>query len=110
MLGEKFYIPTTVEERAIKLGDGTEEVLFFRHLENTAFELFAMQSASGDEDVASKASARLLVAGLCDSEGKPVITIEQAVRIKRPIMQRMVAALLDVNGYGKAAADKAGKG
>jgi hypothetical protein len=103
MLSDKFFISNKIEERSIEMGDGTTEVLFFKHLPNTAFERYAIWSNSADEDVVATASARLLAMGLCEPDGQPSLTPETAERIKRPVMQRMVRALLDVNGYGRAA-------
>jgi hypothetical protein len=103
MLSDKFFISAKLEERPIELGDGSTEVLFFKHLPNTAFERYAIWCNSADEDVVARASARLLVLGLCEPDGKPAVTLEDAERIKRPVMQRLVRALLEVNGYGKPA-------
>lgn len=112
-LSDKFFISDRIEERSIELGDGSTEVLFFKHLPNTAFERYAIWCGSADEDVVATASARLVVLGLCEPDGKPAITLEQAERIKRPVMQSLVRALLEVNGYGKPAdkaAEQAGNG
>lgn len=101
MLNDKFFISDALEERQIEMADGSKEVLFFKHLPNTAFERYAIWCNSADEDVVATASARLIVLGLCEPDGKPAVELKQAERIKRPVMQRMIAALLDVNGYGK---------
>lgn len=103
MLNDKFYVSDKLEERTVELGDGTTEVLHFRHLSNVDFERYALWTNSADEDVLARAHSRLLVLGLSDPDGKPAVTIEQAERIKRPIMQRLITHLLEVNGYGKAA-------
>lgn len=103
MLNEQFYISEAIHEKEIELADGSKHVLHFKELPNTAFEKYAMWCSSADEDVVASASARLLVMGLCAADGKPAVTVEQAERIKRPVMQRMVKALLDVNGYGAPA-------
>lgn len=103
MLNEQFYISETIHEKEIELADGSKHVLHFKELPNTAFEKYAMWCSSADEDVVASASARLLAMGLCDADGKPAVTVEQAERIKRPVMQRMVKTLLDVNGYGAPA-------
>ena len=103
MLSDKFFISDQIEERSIELGDGTSEVLYFKHLPNTAFERYAIWSNSKDEDIVASAHARLLAMGLCGPDGKEAVTQEQAERIKRPVMLRMIAALLEVNGYGKKA-------
>ena len=109
MLNDKFFIEDRIEERPIEMGDGTTEVLWFRHLPNTAFERYALWCNSKDEDVVAGAGPALLVMGLCQPDGSPAITQERAERIKRPIMLRILAALLDVNGYGKGKTPDAGK-
>ena len=101
MLSPKLFIEERIEERTIELGDGSVEVLHFRHLPNTAFERYAIWSASKDEDVVATAHARLLAMGLCTPDGADAITADQAERLKRPVMLRLIAALLEVNGFGK---------
>lgn len=108
MINEKIFIPATVEEREIELDDGSKATFHFRHLEVTHFELFAMQTNSKDEEVAARAAAVLLAAGLCTADGKPALTLEQVVRIKRSVFQRMFRALLEVNEYGVRGEGKPG--
>lgn len=100
------FIGDAVHEREIKLADGSTEVFLFRELKNVVFEHFAIQSNSSDEDVVALASAKLLAAGLCERDDKgeivDALTVEQATRIKRPIFRSLLAALMEVNGYGKA--------
>ena len=109
MISDKFFIDEKIEERPIEMGDGTSETLWFKHLPNTAFERYALWCNSSDEDVVSKAGPRLLVLGVCLPDGKPALTQEQAERIKRQIMLRILAALMEVNGYGKEKKTDAGK-
>lgn len=101
MLDSSLFISDEIAEREVELADGTKHVLHFKQLPNTAFELYALWCGSADEEVVSTASTRLLAKGLCDSNGKPVLDAEQAARLKRPVMQRMVRVLLEVNGYGQ---------
>lgn len=109
MLTAKYFIEDKVEERSIEFADGTVDVLFFRQLPNSAFERYAIWCNSADENVVATASARLVAMGLCEPDGKPAITPEDAERIKRPVLQRIVKALLEVNGYGKGVAEQLGK-
>lgn len=109
MISDKFFIDEKIEERPIEMGDGTSETLWFKHLPNTAFERYALWCNSSDEDVVSKAGPRLLVLGVCQPDGTPALTQEQAERIKRQIMLRILAALMEVNGYGKEKKTDAGK-
>ena len=109
MLSAKFFIDVgAIEERLIEMGDGSSEPVFFRQLPNTAFERYAIWCSSADEEIVASASARLLAMGLCEPDGTPALDLETATRIKRPVMQRLVRALLEVNGYGKAAQEKQG--
>ena len=100
MLNDKFFISDKVEEGQVEMGDGSIETLHFKHLPNSAFDLYAIWLNSKDETVLSTASQRLLTMGLCDVNGKSVLDLDTAIRIKRPIMLAMVSKLLEINGYG----------
>lgn len=109
MPNPKIFSTGAVHERKIKLMDGSEEPMWFRELPNTAFERYAIQSNSDSEDVAALASAKLLVAGVCeptsdDGKFRDALTLDEATRIINPVKKRMLAALLDVNGHGPSAA------
>ena len=100
VLKAAFFISDRIEERPIELDDGTTEIMWFRHLPNTAFERYSIWANSADEDVVASAHARLLALGLCEPDGKPAITAAEAERIKRPVMLRLIGALLEINGFG----------
>lgn len=105
-----WFVPPEVEEKTVRLGDGSEHVLHFRHLPNTDFETYAMQVNSADPEVAGAAAARLLAKGLCDANGKPALPFERVIMLKRPVFRSMFAALLEVNTYGEAKVAELGKG
>lgn len=110
MLSDKLFISDKVEEKSVELADGTTEVLFFKHLPNSVFERYGLWNASSDEQVKVMASSRLLALGLCEPDGKPAITAEQAENLKRPVMLRLLTALFEVNGFGGVKKDDPGKG
>lgn len=95
----------TIEERTVTLGDGSKRVLHFKHLPNTAFERYALWRGSDDEEVVASAAQRLVVLGVCDPDGKQALTLEQAVRLKRNVLQALFMTVLEVNGYSKKADD-----
>lgn len=107
-LDERFFAPDKIEERTVELGDGSKEVLYFKHLPNTAFERFAIWSGSADEEVQASASARLVALGLCEPDGTPALTQEQAYRLKRQVLVRIYTTLLEVNGFGAKQKAEAG--
>jgi len=106
-LDQSLFIADGIEERTVELADGTKHVLHFKHLPNNAFERYAAWVSSDDEDVRANAAARLLAVGMCDPDGKPVMTAEQADRLKRPVMLRLMTALHEVNGFGRTEQQKA---
>lgn len=104
MLADRYFTHDTIEERTVALGDGAEEVLHFKHLPNTVFERYAMWRGSADEEVVASAAARLVVLGLCEPDGAAALTIEQAVRLKPQVLQRLFLTVIDVNGWGSKGA------
>lgn len=98
-----FVAANEIAERTVKLADGTEHVLHFRQLENSAFERYALQRSSADVDVAAMAPTNLLVLGVVNPDGTPALTLDKAKLLKRKVHQALFDALLEVNGYGKEA-------
>lgn len=104
-----WFVPPELEERKVRLADGSEHVMYFRHLPNVDFESYAMQVNSSDPEVAGAAAARLLAKGLCEPDGKPALTFDRVVMLKRPIFRALFLALLEVNTYGEAKEAELGK-
>lgn len=104
-----WLIPTEVESRQVKLGDGSTHELFFRHLTVDVFETYARQVASRDDAVSSRAAAVLLAAGFVDKDGAPVATADDLLRLKRPVFRELFNALLNVNTYTEKARAASGK-
>lgn len=104
-----WFVPTEIESRPVKLGDGSVHEIHFRHLTGDVFETYARHVSSRDEKVASMAGFVLLAAGMCDAQGAAVATAEQLVNLKRPVFRALFDALLDVNTYTEKARADAGK-
>lgn len=105
---------TKIEERMIELGDGSRHVFYFRHLPNSVFERYANWRASDDDEVIALAPSRLVARGVCDAEGKDLLSVELAERLKRVVLLRLTATVFEVNGYAlkgdqKADVDDGGK-
>lgn len=105
MLDKSLFVSTNVQEREIKLPDGKTHVLYFKELPAIEFRRFYLASQSADEDVRVFAIAKLISAALCDSDGKPAVTPEQASQLKSGPMNLIFEALLDVNGQGEQKKD-----
>lgn len=108
-MDQSWFVPPELEEKEIRLGDGSKHVLHFRHLPNTDFEAYAMQVNSSDPEVAGSAAARLLVKGLCTPDGKPALPYDRVIMLKRPVFRAMFGALLEVNTYSDGKVEEVGK-
>lgn len=95
------FISNSVHERKVKLGDDQEHTLHFRELTNTDFRKLVFAERSEDEDVRAAAEARMISMSLCDQDGKPALTLDDAVRLKPAISRALADAVLDVNGPPK---------
>jgi hypothetical protein len=95
------FIASTPVARKVTLPDGTEHEFYFRELPNTAFERYALQSNSSDEAVAMRASAELVQQAFCTSGGEPVLSMEQAEQLRRPVLVAMLAHVFEINGMTK---------
>lgn len=103
------FISSEVESRTVELGDGSKHVLHFKQLSAADLDRYFIWATSDNEDVQVDAIARLLSKGLCDADGKACLPLERAQALKRPVRDRLMFELLDVNGYGKAKKDAPGK-
>ena len=82
------------------MADGTKHVLHFRELPVVDFRRFHMAESSADEDVRASSIAKLIAASLVQPDGKPAITVKDAMRLNSAAANAIVNAILDVNGFG----------
>lgn len=101
----QLLIGDAVVEREIEMMDGSKAVMYFRELPNTVFETHAARAASADEKLAASAPAYLVSMALCEPDGKPALNQQQAERIKRPLLVRLLNTIFEVNGMIKKKAE-----
>lgn len=97
---EGFFVSDEIHERQVTLGDGSKHTLHFRELPVTEIRRFAMAERSEDEDVRAESASKLIAAGLCDPDGNPAMTVEQARRLKPKVANAIFTALMSVNNSG----------
>lgn len=95
------FADDAIHERSVEMADGSVRVLHFRELDSTQFARYGMWVTSESEDVRAGAAARLASVGLCNPDGSPAVTFEQAVRIKMPVLKRICETIEEVNGFRK---------
>lgn len=101
-LDPALFISDEIHAREVELGDGKKYKFHFRELPNPEMLKFHFAESSQDDDVRSTARAKLVAASLCDSEGKPGLTFEAAVRLKPEVLAAFFLTVLEVNGFGAA--------
>lgn len=102
MLNESFFVSEQIQEKKVKLADGSEHILYFKELPAIEFRKFALAEQSENEDVKAASVAKLVASSLCEPDGKPAITFEKALQLKASAMNAIFEAMLEVNGQKKA--------
>lgn len=100
MLDQRFFATTQVHARTVTLPDGTAAELHFRELPSVELRRQHLAETSDDQATREAAVARLISVGLCDAEGQPVITVEQAANLKPTVSAQMLSHILEVCGFG----------
>jgi hypothetical protein len=101
MLDKSLFISDDVQQREIELADGSKHTMFFKQVQASVFRKFGMAERSEDQDVRAGSMAVLIAASLCDEKGEPVVTYDQALRLKPEVSTRFFNAAMEVNGAAK---------
>jgi len=101
MLDKSLFVSSEVQEKKVKLTDGSEHTLYFKELPAIEFRRFALAEQSNDDDVRATSIAKLIAASLCEADGKPAITFDKALQLKASAMNAIFEAMLEVNGQKK---------
>lgn len=101
MLNAALFISDAVQARMVKLPDGSEHELHFKQLPAAEFRRFFMAAHSKDEDAQAGAMAKLISMSICTPEGKPALTLKEALRLTPSAEKAISNAVLSVNGLGE---------
>lgn len=105
---QSFFVSEEIRVRDVKLSDGSVHQIHFRELPALDFRRWHENEKSEDQKVRHEAIANLLVIGVCNEDGSPGLTLDQAKKLKGGAMAAIFEALLDVNGASTKAKDKLG--
>ena len=100
-----FFVSEQVHERKVTLADGSEHVLYFKEVPATVYRKFLFAEQSKDEDVRASSLAKLISESMCEADGAPAMTFEQAKQLKPSVSGKLVDAVLIVNGQKSEAED-----
>ena len=105
-LPTSLFVSAQVQGREVTLSDGTTHVLFFKELPAVTFKTYSRVQASTDPQERDTCMARLIAESLCDTEGKPALSFEQACQLRLDATTAIFQAVLDVNGLGGKKGDR----
>lgn len=92
------FVSEAVHEREVTLKKGVKRKLFFREVPAIVFRKFQIAERSDDVDVRAGSLARLICAGLCEYDGSPAMTYEQACVLKPAASGALLEVILEMNG------------
>lgn len=97
---DDLMVSTEIHEKPVTLADGTVRKLYFRELPADDYRRFQIAETSEDEDKRAGSVARMIAASMCEPDGKPALTIEQARRLKPSVSRRLFEVVLSLNEAG----------
>lgn len=106
MLDKSNFVADDVVQREVLLADGKKHKLHFKEYSGAAFTKHLHALRSPDPEQQAGSTAVLVAASLCEPDGSPSITYEQAMLLKPAVLNAIFGAVLDVN---KVVAPEEGK-
>jgi hypothetical protein len=98
---DDLMVSTEIHEKPVQLADGTTRKLYFRELPADDYRRFQIDESSDDEDKRAGSVARMIAASMCEPDGKPALTVEQARKLKPHVSRRLFETVLSLNEAGK---------
>jgi hypothetical protein len=95
------FVNAELQTRAVVMPDGSSVELHFRELPAVEFRRFQIAEGSDDDEKRAASISRLIVASLVEPDGKPALTLADAARLKGSAANAILAAILEVNGFGE---------
>lgn len=95
-----FFVSTEIHKRTVELADGSKHELHFRELPVADYRKFQIAEASDDEDIRAGSMARMIAVSMCEPDGSPSMTYEQALQLKPNVNSRLFNIILELGGVG----------
>lgn len=99
-LSATLFISEAPQARVVTLADGSSHEMHFKQLPASEFRRFFLAMQSADEAAQGQAMAKLIAASICEPDGKPALTVKQAMLLTPAAEKAIGDAVLSVNGLG----------
>lgn len=106
MLDSAFFVSGELTPRPVTLQDGTVHTVHFREVSASEVRAYQLAEQSEDEAVRANALSVLICACVCDPDGKPALTREQALKLKPKAANALLSEVMALNGMRSAEAKK----
>ena len=107
-INSAFFAADLPIERTVTLklesGEEVNQVMYFRELPAIEMRRQVLAEQSGDDKRVLYALSSLIARAVCDADGKPAMTEEQAGKLKPNIAGQIRDLIMEVNGLGKSIA------
>lgn len=97
MLPGALFTSSDVQARKVKLADGTAHTLYFKEAPARLFRK-VYYTREGSDDEREVAMAELFAVSLCDPDGSPAVTVDEALKLKPAVQVAIMGAIVVVNG------------
>jgi hypothetical protein len=101
-LDNSLFVSDKVHPKEVVLSDKTKHTLYFKELTSVEYRKFYFYESSEDEDKRAISQAYLISVAMCDENGNPVITVEQASKLKNDALISISRAIKEVNNLKDA--------
>jgi hypothetical protein len=98
-LSKDFFVSDTLHERSVEMPDGSKHIIHFAELSAADFTAFRDEQRSEDAKTRALATPRLLAKAVREPNGKPAMTVDQAVKLKPGPLRALFEAVLEVNTF-----------
>lgn len=97
MLDQSLFTTHEIEQHEIELPDGNTHRFNFKPLNAADYSLTLVAFMGDDMDARAHAFTRAIAKSLCDDDGKPTITYEQAATLKPEVFNRLWDTVFKMN-------------
>lgn len=104
-LAKSLFISSEIQEKEVTLPNGETHKLHFKQMSFIEFRKFQLAESSNDEDVKAASMAKLIAASIVDPDGKPGLTLKEAMSLTTGATMAIFNAILSINGYGEQKKD-----
>ena len=104
-----FLVSPEIFHKDVTLPDGSVHKMNFRQLSGAEWRAYQIDYSSKNRADQKLAMQRIIQASLCEEDGSPALTTEEAERLNLGAMNALFSRVLECNGRDDQGKEEAGK-